>query len=276
MKEKQHKRSLKDDMCMFRWLDTHFNGMKLEALTRDVVNTVLDIKQEESSVSRANRYAALVRAVLRKAAREWTDGNQPWLEHAPAVRMRQEPEHRIRWLSREQADMLMRELPHHLADAMLFTLNTGLRQSNVANLQWNQIAMARRVMWIYADQAKGRKPIGVPLNSIAMELLERRAKSNMQKVHVFEFNGKPLGRFNNHAWRKALQRCRIKDLRWHDLRHTWASWHVQNGTPLHILQKMGGWKTPSMVQVYAHLGADHMAADAERIVDNKPKLKVVR
>jgi integrase len=55
------------------------------------------------------------------------------------------------------------------------------------------------------------------------------------------------------------------DFRWHDLRHTWASWHVQAGTPLHILQELGGWESPEMVRRYAHLAPEHLAAHAERI-----------
>jgi integrase len=61
-----------------------------------------------------------------------------------------------------------------------------------------------------------------------------------------------------------LGRARIDDFRRHDLRHTWASWHVQNGTPLHVLQEMGGWESPEMVRRYAHLSAEHLAPYAER------------
>jgi integrase len=46
--------------------------------------------------------------------------------------------------------------------------------------------------------------------------------------------------------------------RWHDLRHTWASWHVQNGTPLHVLQELGDWSDIKMVLRYAHLGGQHL------------------
>jgi len=76
---------------------------------------------------------------------------------------------------------------------------------------------------------------------------------------------RPVARANNLAWRRALMRAGIADFRWHDLRHTWASWHVQAGTPLPTLKELGGWSTFDMVLRYAHLGADHLAADAERI-----------
>ena len=53
----------------------------------------------------------------------------------------------------------------------------------------------------------------------------------------------------------ALERARIENFRWHDLRHTWASWHVQKGTPLVALQELGGWESAQMVRRYAHLSA---------------------
>jgi len=58
---------------------------------------------------------------------------------------------------------------------------------------------------------------------------------------------------NTKAWRNALKRADIADFRWHDLRHTWASWMIQNGTPLYDLHEMGGWKSAAMVRRYAHL-----------------------
>ncbi len=62
-----------------------------------------------------------------------------------------------------------------------------------------------------------------------------------------------------------LARTAIDDFRWHDLRHTWASWHVQNGTPLFALQELGGWESAEMVRRYAHLAADHLAPFAQRL-----------
>jgi hypothetical protein len=61
----------------------------------------------------------------------------------------------------------------------------------------------------------------------------------------------------------ALTRAGITNFRWHDLRHTWASWHVQNGTPLHVLQELGGWSDYKMVQRYAHLAQEHLVRYVE-------------
>jgi hypothetical protein len=65
------------------------------------------------------------------------------------------------------------------------------------------------------------------------------------------------------------KRSGIENFRWHDLRHTWASWHVQSGTPLHVLQELDGWASCSMVQRYAHLAADHLAPWAERLAQSR-------
>ena len=67
------------------------------------------------------------------------------------------------------------------------------------------------------------------------------------------------------AWYASLERAGITDSRWHNLRHTWARWHVQQGTPLFTLRELGGWERPEMVRRYAHLAADHLAPFAERL-----------
>jgi integrase len=68
-----------------------------------------------------------------------------------------------------------------------------------------------------------------------------------------------------------LKRTGIENFRWHDLRHTWASWHVQQGTPLHVLQELGGWSGQEMVQRYAHLSAQHLAGYAAQLTRQKLK-----
>ena len=79
------------------------------------------------------------------------------------------------------------------------------------------------------------------------------------------YAGKPLGSANTLAWRKALKRAGIENFRWHDLRHTWASWHRQAGTPTHELQRLGGWRSSVMVERYAHLAPEHLAKAANRL-----------
>jgi len=252
LEETRHKATHKGDIGTLRWLDPHLGGAYLDTITRDRVD---DIKRSRiaDNVANAtvNRTLALIRAILRKATLEWE-----WIERFPMIRLMKEPRVRIRWLQHEEAERLIQELPEHLAAMMTFSLETGLRQSNVSGLQWSQVDLKRACAWIHPDQAKARKAIAVPLSDIAAGVI--RQMDGNHPEYVFTYKGKPISQVNTKAWRNALKRAGIDNFRWHDLRHTWASWHVQAGTPLHVLQELGGWESAEMVKRYAHLSSEHL------------------
>jgi len=259
LNESQHKRSLVDDKAYLRWLDPHLSKLKLKEITRDRIDRLANLKQKEGvKPATVNRLLEVVRAILRKAEREWE-----WLEKAPLIRMRKEENRRIRWIMRAEVERLLRELPKHLADMAAFSLATGLRQSNVTQLQWSEVDLVKRHAWVHPDKAKAKKAIAVPLNNDAIMIL--REQVGMHPQNVFSYRGKPISECNTKAWKKALKRAGIENFRWHDLRHTWASWHVQNGTSLQELQQLGGWASFEMVLRYAHLSSDHLKNAAERV-----------
>lgn len=146
---------------------------------------------------------------------------------------------------------------------MEFSLHTGLRASNVSTLEWSQVDFSRCHAFIPAHKSKSGKAIAIPLNNRAMEVLYRQRGKHAN--FVFTYKSQPIIQFNTKAWKKALRRAGIENFRWHDLRHTWASWHVQNGTSLQELQQLGGWASFEMVLRYAHLSSDHLKSAAERI-----------
>ena len=261
--EKAHKASIKGDMQQLEWLQPYLSGKRLEDISTEMVRGILERKRKEASASTANHYLALIRAILRRA-HKWG-----WLEVVPTFEPYPVQSQRLRWLTQEEAARLLQELPQHLADMAEFSLLTGLRQSNVTGLEWAQVDMQRRCAWIHPDQAKARKPIPVSLNDQAISVL-RRQIGNHTRV-VFTYQGQPVTQTNTKAWRKALKRAGIEDFTWHGLRHTWASWHVQAGTPLLVLQQMGGWASLDMVQRYAHLSSDHVAQYAGNVEVNGTK-----
>jgi integrase len=177
--------------------------------------------------------------------------------------MLKEPTRRVRFLTREEADRLLAELPAHLADLAAFALATGLRRANVTGLEWTQVDLEKRLAWVHPDQAKARNAIPVPLNAEAVVIIRRQ--TGKHPTRVFSYQGRPIRQVSTKAWYAALERAGITDFRWHDLRHTWASWHVQNGTPLQALQELGGWESAEMVRRYAHFSAEHLAPYAHRL-----------
>ena len=257
--ESTHKRSLVTDKIHLAWLDQFLRTQTLSEIDRDLIEFIAK-KKERSNVSltTVNRILELIRAILNRAHKEWG-----WLDSTPVIRMRKIENKRIRWLTKQEANQLLKELPSHLNEMASFTLATGLRESNVTQLKWAQIDLTKKHALIHADESKSKRPIPVPLNKQAIAILKAQIGKN--QIYVFTYQGKPVTRCNNHAWQKALKRAGINDFRWHDLRHTWASWHVQNGTPLHELQQLGGWSNYETVLRYAHLSSEHLRVAAERV-----------
>jgi integrase len=272
--ETEHKASHEDDLAHLRWLDPHLRDKMLDEIDKDLIDTLKTKRKTEKTprhpkgVSNAtvNRTFEVLRAILRRAAADWE-----WIDRAPAVRMLPEPKKRVRWLTRAEADRLIAECPEHLADMVRFSLATGLREANVTGLEWAQVDLTRRVAWVHHDQAKAKKAIGVPLNRDAVLVLRRWEGRHAERVFCYPLKRRgvtswvPIRKAGKAAWRKALKRAGLDNFRWHDLRHTWASWHVQSGTPLHVLQELGGWQTAEMVQRYAHLAPEHLSEHAARI-----------
>ncbi|WP_257219077.1 tyrosine-type recombinase/integrase [Janthinobacterium sp. 13] len=79
---------------------------------------------------------------------------------------------------------------------------------------------------------------------------------------MFYYKGAPVTQVTTATGYKALKRVGVEDFRWHDLRHTWARWYVQNGSPLNVLQELGGWESAQMVRRYAHFSASNLASYA--------------
>ena len=143
--ETQYKKSHLDDLPRINWFHQHFRGKFLDDLTRDVIARVAEIKSKETSPATANRCISVVRAILRKAAFDWE-----WIDKPPVIKLYRVSKRRVRYLTPEQANKLLHELPEHLADMTKFSLATGLRKANVTRLEWSQVDMARRVAWIHA------------------------------------------------------------------------------------------------------------------------------
>lgn len=238
------------------WFSPYLDSTPLADISRDRIEKLRTLRAQESGPSTANRYMALVRAILRKAHREWD-----WIDKAPVVPMYRLEKSEPRFLTRSQFKTLKAKLPPHLADLAEFSVETGLRMRNVTGLTWGQVDLKRQHLVIPAAWAKAGETIALPLSNRAAGIL--KAWKGRHPERVFVFRGKPLSDCNGAAFKKATRAAGLTWLRWHDLRHTWASWHVQAGTPLHVLQELGGWKSLAMVQRYAHLSSAHLRAYAE-------------
>ncbi len=287
LEEHQHRKSIEEIKRVLRWLSVRLKGKALADITDSAIRTLVRERKADAVNRRAiqravaakleppapkppsgatvNRHMAQLSAILHYAHR------RGWLAAVPPITMAHEPAKRVAWITQDQARKLLTELPDHLKPIAGFALATGLRETNVRLLTWSQVDLARRVAWVHADEAKAGRDINVPLNDAALAVLQAQAGKHKRWVFPVERwerdeRGQwtqllaPTGKVSSAAWRKACVRAGLPTLRFHDLRHTWASWHVQAGTPLPVLQELGGWASLGMVQRYAHLGVSHVAA----------------
>ncbi|EAA7929803.1 site-specific integrase [Salmonella enterica] len=300
LEEKAEKKSLKDDRSRMAFWLAHFDGVRLKDVTEQkiysAVNKMSNRKQLEiwkikAAVAQKNgepapvysakpvttstkaKHLALMKAILRAAERDWK-----WLEKAPVIKIPSVRNKRVRWLEKEEAKRLIDECPEPLKSVVKFALATGLRKSNIMNLEWQQIDMQRRVAWVNPEDSKSNRAIGVALNDTACKVLRDQIGKHHKWVFVHTTAAKRADGTSTPAvrkmridsktsWLSACRRAGIEDFRFHDLRHTWASWLIQSGVPLSVLQEMGGWESIEMVRRYAHLAPNHLTEHARKIDD---------
>ncbi|MDP2152184.1 MAG: site-specific integrase [Methylotenera sp.] len=258
LNETSDKATHHEDVSKLKWLDKFLSDLMLEEINLDCIDKIRSEKLKEASKATVNRYLALIRSILIRACQEWE-----WIERTPKIRLFKESNVRERALTIEQAKVLLNELPSHQRSTVLFALTTGLRLSNVVKLEWAQVNLDLKHAWVKGNESKNRKPIAIPLNNVAIEVLKQQLGNHPERV--FTYLGRPFVAANTKAWKSALKRAGIEDFRWHDLRHTWATWQRQAGTPTHELQRLGGWKTASMVERYAHVAPDNLEHAASRL-----------
>jgi integrase len=249
LRERTDKKSLDRDVSMIRWLNGHWTGKVFALINDDDVREVIELKKAETTASNANHYLKFVKSLFNRAV-GWK------LVPANPVKMKpyKTSNRRVRFLSEQEFGRLMGELPHHLKVMAEFSVLTGLRMSNVTGLKWSRVDLDRRLLWVASSDYKSGRDHGIPLSETAIAIL--RGEQGQNSTYVFTYDGHPVCRTNTTAWRKALKRAEVDDFRWHDLRHTFASYHALNGTPLLTLKALGGWASLEMVNRYAHLTAE--------------------
>jgi len=255
---KTSRRSIRDLKRICRRLDPYLGDKLLSDINGDLI---WSISQRElakgNKPATVNRYLSVIRGLLHMARDEWQ-----WIDSFPKVRLLPGEVERDRWLSREEADRLISVCPPHLAAIVRFALATGCRASEITGLEWNRVDLERRTAWL--NRTKNGTPRGVPLNQDAVTVLE--GEVGKHQGFCFTYRGEPI-RWGicNTGWLEAVRKSGLEDFRFHDLRHTWASWHRQAGTSCDELKDLGGWKSRVMVDRYAKFATEHLAAAASRI-----------
>jgi integrase len=232
---------------------------------RDVLLNGKTPKGTQRSPSTVVRYLAALSHALSVAVKEWG-----WLDDSPMGRVTKpiEPRGRVRFLSDDERTGLLTACKESsnpfLYPVVILALSTGMRQAELMNLRWEDVDLMKGRIILH--QTKNGERRAVPLKGLALDLL-RQHKLRQQRDIGLLFPGhdplKPIDlRF---PWERALKKANIKNYRWHDHRHTCASYLLMNGATLVEIAEILGHKTLAMVKRYAHLSEAHTSTVIEKM-----------
>ena len=214
-----------------------------------------------------NRVFALLRAVINKAIRthelQLPNPASGILFYKEKKRSRRlEPEELPRFFQ-----AVLEEPNPDIRDFILLLLYTGARKSNLLAMRWDAISFDRELWIIHAEESKTGEELPVVLTKQALEILSRR-KSLVRGEYVF-----PGRRGAAHmmdpkvGWQRILSRAGIEDLRMHDLRRSLASFQIDTGTSIEVIQKTLGHGNKATTEIYARLALDPVRASLEKATE---------
>ncbi|MEM6681348.1 MAG: site-specific integrase [Pseudomonadota bacterium] len=228
--------------------NTFVDGLTNAAFTRFVQK-----RRAEVSNSTVNRELQLARAVLMYCE----DIHSQAIPRISWKRLKlKEPPRRERFLSADEFDRLMSIENQEIAAISAWAVFTGMRKDNIKTLTRAQVDIgAQRVRLV----TKGNKRQLIKLSSAAMALLS--ARSDRQE-RIFDFTN-----FEK-RWRAALAEAKVSDFRFHDLRHTFASWARMSGVDILDLKEAMNHSDISTTMRYAHVSPDYQESAHEKVAQS--------
>ncbi len=176
---------------------------------------------------------------------------------------------RTRFLTPSELDQLLAVTANHIRPAIILAVETGLRKEELFGLTLSRVDLTRREITL--NSTKAGRPRRVPLSDKAIrtirDMLEHRPATNSPYLFT-----KPDGsRFADmkNGFEAARKRAGLDDFRWHDLRHSFASWFVQGGGDLYHLSRILGHANVQMTARYSHLRTDDLHAELQRVAQNR-------
>jgi len=218
------------------------------------------------SPSTVVRYLAAISHALTVAVKEWG-----WLEASPMQKVikPKEPRGRVRFLSDEERESLLEACKESsnpfLYIAFVLSISTGMRQGELMNLRWEDIDLFNGRITIHECKNGERKIVF--LKGLALQLLQNYFESKNQHIGlIFPSKENPMKPMDlRFPWEQALKKCGLKNYRWHDNRHSCASYLLMNKATLPEIAEILGHKTLNMVKRYAHLSESYTAGVVERM-----------
>ena len=257
-------RSAENQAGQLKWWRQHMGNYVLADATpaliaesRDTLAKGITHRGMPRTPATVNRYLAVLSHTFTIAMKEWG-----WVENNPVMKVRRlpEPQGRVRFLSDDERERLLQactgSINKQLYPIVVLALSTGMRQGEILGLNWDDVDLESGRITLHDTKNKERR--SVPVVGQALRVLQDYAKVrriDTSLVFPGSVKGKPVD--VRAPWERAVRAAGIEDFRFHDLRHSAASYLAMNGATPSELAAVLGHKTLQMVKRYAHLSEAH-------------------
>lgn len=233
----------------------------LIAECRDKLAREITLRGKPRSPATVNRYMAALSVAFTAAVREWG-----WIEDSPMrkVTKPKESRGRVRFLSDDERVRLLKLCKEssspYLYPVVVLALSTGMRQGEIMNLTWDTVDLNQGRAILHETKNGERRAVAI--TGHALEMLKElkkvpRIDSNFLFPTKKNTSQKPIDL--RAPWEAVIKKAELQDFKFHDLRHSTASYLAMNGASLAEIAEVLGHKTLQMVKRYAHLSEGHTA-----------------
>jgi integrase len=251
---KANKRSWKRDREYLGVLMRRFAGKTLVEITPQDVETLKAVLVKDRAVATVNRYLACLKHLYSRAIRDGQVRDNP----VKGVRLFRENNARVRWLTPEEESKLLAMVPEPYLSFCRVATYTGLRRGELLGLTWDRVDYRTGILTV--DRSKHGEARRVPMSSLVQDAL-RRVPRTLGEPLVF-----PGCRNVSHRFPGWVEDAGLKDLRLHDLRHTFASRLAMSGVDILTIKELLGHKTLATTLRYSHLSPGHQRDAVEKLV----------
>lgn len=266
-------KSISDQKTQLGWWRNSIGSFLLSDITPALItehrsklsSETSDRKGVRRTDATVNRYCAALSHCFSIAVKEWG-----WMQDNPLLKIKKfkEPRGRVRYLSDEERERLLQACKESQSPFLyiltILAISTGARKMEIMSLTWDDVDLSRSMITLHDTKNGDRRSL--PLVGLAKDLMKSHYKNRNENTNLV-FPSKNLQNPIDirTPFETALQKAEIKDFRWHDLRHSCASYLAMNGATSAEIAGVLGHKTLSMVKRYSHISDAHTAGVVERM-----------
>ncbi len=248
--------SYKDDIYSSKQILQHFGKTSIDEVSpKQIAEFIKKRRRDGVKDGTINHELRLLRHAYNLAMKYWE-----LIDKSPfdKIKLPKDDVKRVRYLSGNEEKRLFQALPDWMIPIVTIARETGLRLSNIAELQWSQVNLFNKSITI--ETTKNGEPIGLPITNNVYNALKQLSKvRRLDSDYIFGKDGKPFRRWwISESFRKACRQAKVENFRFHDLRHDFCSRLVQKGVDLYAVAALAGHKDIKTTQRYAHLNVERL------------------